>query len=258
MLVDRRPDHDDHVLRGADHRRVHGGPQASGRHRALEQRRGTRLVERVLESSSPSLESARMIGLQATTAPYIVFLTEHDVPTPELLDTLVRAQQSSGADVCSCGFYVEDDDRGRTLRLFTGEPRGLGLIANAYGQVALLRRSLLTDFTAPWPVEGDADWPLLARLSTRGAKIVSVPVPLLTRAFHPGTIGRDPTAALQVVEQFEASLPAGLRERARLAAGLAAASLQASAQDGGLSSPREQGFGALAVRAGRRLTRRRR
>ena len=104
---------------------------------------------------------------------------------------------------------------------FAGDPGGLGVVGNGYGTVALLRRSLLDDPTSPWPTD-DPDWLLLARLRGSGARIVSVPLPLVTQTRQPGTLERNPPGALLVAEQYERVLPDELRSLARLAAGLAA------------------------------------
>ncbi len=100
-----------------------------------------------------------------------LLLDEDDVAEPELVETLVRAQQVSGADVVTCGISVD----GTTRTCFPGEPRALGLLANGYGTVGLVRRSLLDGGSAK------PSWPLLAQLSVSGgAQIVSVPLPLVT------------------------------------------------------------------------------
>lgn len=166
------------------------------------------------------VERTREAGLAATGARWIVFLDAEDVPERDLLETLVRAQAASGADVVSCALRVGSGDD-ITEHYFAGEPGGLGALANSYGTVALIRRSLLEHVTAAWPA-ADPDWPLLAELSTAGARIVSVPLPLVTRATPPGTLERQPTDALLVVEHFERVLPRRLRSLARLAAGLGA------------------------------------
>jgi glycosyltransferase involved in cell wall biosynthesis len=176
-----------------------------------------------LRADGTSVEAARQTGLEAASAPFVVFLDEDDEPAEELLETLVRAQAASGADVVGCGLRVRGENGTPTLHFFLGEPGGLGLLSNSYGSVALIRRTLVDDLATSWPVEGDADWPLLARLSLAGARIVSVPAPLVTRGARPGTIDRHPSDALLVVEQVERTLPSPLRSTARLAAGLAAA-----------------------------------
>ena len=171
----------------------------------------------VIRSTAVSVPAAREEGLRAGSAPWVVFLDEEDVPEPEFVDILVRAQAASGADVVSCGLWCD----GR-VHLFPGEPGGLGILSNGYGTAALLRRDLLDELETTWPVVGDHDWPLLARLSAAGARIVSVPMPLVRRTRRPGTLEREPTDALLVIETLERQLPDQLRLVARLAAGLAA------------------------------------
>jgi hypothetical protein len=212
----------------------------------------------LVRSERASLEAAREAGLQAGEAPWVVFLDEQDEPAAELLETLVRAQAASGADVVSCALRLRSDEGRSEQHFFLGEPGGLGLLSNAYGTVALLRRSLLAELTTPWPVEADADWPLLAGLSCAGARIVSIPTPLVTRSTAPGALDRNPSDALLVLEGFERALPDSVQALGRLAAGLAAASqVPPTTPSGGLvrragSVLRNEGFAELARRAGRR------
>jgi hypothetical protein len=149
-------------------------------------------------------------------APWVLLLDDGDEPDPALVETLARAQKASGADVVTCG--VSD---GETEYFFAGEPGGLGVLANDYGTVALVRRELLADVADP-------EWPLLARLSAAGARIESVPLPLVRRSQPPGTLAREPSDALLVVEHVERALPRPLRSLARLAAGLAADAARAA------------------------------
>jgi O-antigen biosynthesis protein len=164
----------------------------------------------------------RQAGLDQGSAPYVVFLDEEDVPEPELLKTLLAARRATGADVVTCGLRLVLGDGERRLHFFTGDPGGLGAVANAYGNVALFRRAVLSDQTDPPPGARDPDWPLLARLAGAGASIVSVPLALVQRRARPGSAEDDPAAALLVVQQLERALPDPLRGSARLAAGLAA------------------------------------
>jgi glycosyltransferase involved in cell wall biosynthesis len=162
---------------------------------------------------------AKTEALVKGSAPFVLLLEESDKPQERLLATLVRAQQVSGADVVTCGLRVRANG---TTHFFHGDPGGLGLLANHYGTVALVRRSLLDDLTTEWPVEGDAAWPLLTRLAARGANIVSVPAVLVERAAPPGTLERHPSDALLVAQELERALPEPVRGLARLTAGLAA------------------------------------
>jgi glycosyltransferase involved in cell wall biosynthesis len=155
---------------------------------------------------------------------WTLLLGEDDVPEPQLEETLERAQQVSGADVVTCGLFVDG-----TIRLFPGEPRALGLLSNGYGTVALVRRSLLTDEPA---------WPLFARLSLSGARIVSVPIPLATSS--PQTPS-DEEARL-VLDHFERAMPSQLRLLGELVPRLAAR-----------SKPAPVGQPRLARRVARRL-----
>ncbi len=170
-------------------------------------------------------------------AEWVVFLDEGDVPEPTLVATLVRAQQVSGADVVSCGLFLEDGTGGRSVHLFAGEPRALGLLANGYGTVCLLRRSLLGSAGV------DADWPLLAGLSVAGARIVSIPAPLVTQTALPAAHDSHPAEALRVLQRFERALPHDLRFIAELVPRLAADASRSA-------PPRAHG---LARRAARRL-----
>jgi glycosyltransferase involved in cell wall biosynthesis len=154
----------------------------------------------------------RSDDLEQLEGEWILLLDGQDEPAPALVETLVRAQQVSGADVVTCGVELE----GGVIHLFEGEPRALGLLSNGYGTVALVRRELL---------EADdvgAEWPLLARLSLSGARIVSVPIALAVRRRAPATLQSHPEEALRVLKQFERALPHNLRLLAELVPRLAA------------------------------------
>jgi glycosyltransferase involved in cell wall biosynthesis len=153
---------------------------------------------------------------RSTQADWVVLLGDGDVPGPDLVETLVRAQAASGADVVTCGIH-----HNASVTLFLGEPHGLEVLSNAYGTTALIRRELLPDRA---PAGDDPAWSLLARLSTEGARIVSVPLALVERASPPGDILRNPTEALLVAKELERGVPPTLGGLARLAAGLAAPS----------------------------------
>src|SRR6266511_3333541 len=101
----------------------------------------------------------------------IVVRDETDVLHEDCVELLTRAQTVSGAAVVTCGVRLQDG----TERLFLGEPRGVGLLANHYGTVSLVRRSLLPD-----GAERQNPWPLYAQLSLEGATVVSIPRALAT------------------------------------------------------------------------------
>src|SRR5205807_1743442 len=122
-------------------------------------------------------------------------------------ETLVRAQAASGADVVTCGQQLGSD----TQQFFLGEPGGLGVVSNTYGQAALIRRSLLSDDVSQLTAGGDQDWPLFARLALTGAEILSVPQTLIERRHRPDDLERHTADALIVLQEFERQLPRPLR-----------------------------------------------
>ena len=165
-----------------------------------------------------SYENLRVISrLDEGSAPFVVVLDVDDMPEPELLETLVHAQRAAGADAVTCGLRTDS-----TVRFFLGDPGGLGALSNEYGTVALVRRELVGNDDRPWAPEEDADWPRLARLAAAGARIVSVPAPLVRRSMLPGSVERTPADALLALQALEHALPVPLQGAARLAAGLAA------------------------------------
>ena len=173
------------------------------------------VVETRTASRAPAETELPGVG---ASGPFVLRLGADDEAHPDLVETLRRAQAASGADIVSCGVRVRDTG-GETLHLFHGDPGGLGLLFNGYGTVALIRRSLLGD-------KDVVDWPLLARLSVSGARVVSVPAPLVTSSTRPSSLDRDPANALRVAEVFDRALPEALRSLARLATGLAAAAAE--------------------------------
>jgi hypothetical protein len=169
------------------------------------------------------LEAARPTGVsaRADAADFVLVSGPDVVPDPELLDVLIQTQARTGADVVSCGVRVRTDGA-ETPSFFSGDAGGLGALDNVYGTVALIREALL-DAPPASPSEPEADvmWPLLARLAAKGARIVSVPVPLATTDRRPGSVETDPGAALLVAQELEHALPDPLRTTGRLVAGLA-------------------------------------
>jgi glycosyltransferase involved in cell wall biosynthesis len=177
----------------------------------------TALEDQTHERVETIVTDTRQEGLEQGSAPYVVFLDEEDVPDPDLIKTLLAVRAATRADVVTCGLELEDK-----LHFFAGDPRGLGAVTNAYGNVALFRRDVLEAVPPPARGARDADWPLLAGLAGAGASIVSVPAALVRRVAAPGSAEDDPAAALAVVQQLERALADPLRDAARIAAGLAA------------------------------------
>jgi glycosyltransferase involved in cell wall biosynthesis len=157
---------------------------------------------------------SREAGVANASADWIVFVDRDDDPDDDMIEALVAAQAASGADIVTAAVRPADDRHG--VRLFLGDPGPLGLVENQYGVLGLVRRSLLDN---PPDGEVDPDWPLFARLTLAGARIVSIPEPLSTHSGRPGRTGDVPGEGLAVLDAFEQQQIAGLPQ---LAATLAA------------------------------------
>lgn len=218
---------------------VASGEQSAARARALVGTTQSVEVE-VVEADS------RKDGLERTAGEWVVFLDDHDIPDDSFVDTLVDAQVASNADIVTAAVRPKAGG----VQLFLGDPGSLGLVANLYGVVGLVRSELaaaetLTD-------EGpDCDWPLFARLALAGARVVSIPEPLSGHAAETGRIEDVPGAGLSVLEAFEAARD--VSDLPQLAAALAAAYAHASTpRDDGVVV-RESRVAAFARRTKARL-----
>jgi glycosyltransferase involved in cell wall biosynthesis len=148
----------------------------------------------------------RADGLARASAEWLVFLDDDVVPDEGMLEALVAAQASSGADAVTGAVRT-----GKTVRLFLGDPGPLGLIANHYGVIGLLRASLAS---------GEPDWQLFNRIALAGGRIVSVPEPLAAYEGPIASIADVPGEGVEILRAWErAGERPGLAE---LAATLAA------------------------------------
>lgn len=197
-------------------------------------RRAERLAER---THSVAVEvvpaSSRGAGLEAAPADWLLFIDEDDIPDDALLDSLVAAQLATGADVVTAGVRPSDD--AEAVQLFLGDPGSLGLIANQYGVLGLVRRSLAARALAAGPT--DSDWVLMARLAAAGAQFVSIPDTLSEQAGRPASVALTPAEGLAVLEAFEQGDTEVLEGLPLLTATLAAAvaALEAARQSDGVA-----------------------
>jgi glycosyltransferase involved in cell wall biosynthesis len=139
-------------------------------------------------------------------------LEEGDVAEPGIEGALSRAAAVSGADAVTCGISLDG-----TAHLFQGEPRALALLSNGYGTAAFVRRELSEGRG------GEPVWPWLAGLAASGARIVSVPLPLVRATTPPATLETRPDEALAVLRHLESAAPTSARLSAELALRMAAA-----------------------------------
>ena len=164
------------------------GPDSLGRACRLAQQTTAAKVEVVPAAS-------RREGLEDAGSDWVLFLDEEVEPQEGMLEALLAAQSSSGADVVTAGARFGDDLA--RIQLFLGDPRGLGLVENQYGVVGLVRRASIA---GDLPLD---DWALFAHLARSGAVIVSIPEALFVHRGRIGRAGDVPGAGLSVLEAFE-------------------------------------------------------
>jgi glycosyltransferase involved in cell wall biosynthesis len=194
---------------------------------------------------------SRRDGLARSAADWVVFLDDDDAADDTFVDVLVSAQAASNADVVTTAVRTV----GGGVQLFLGDPGALGLIENQYGVVALVRSELAAAHLQGEEAAVDPDWPLFARLTLAGAKIVSVPEPLSGHAGKPGEVVDVPGEGLAVLDAFEEARHAQLRDLPQLAATLAAAHARLAATQDGVAAAPPASVLRRAVRATRRLRR---
>jgi hypothetical protein len=145
-------------------------------------------------------------------ADLVLVVPDGDEPNSQLHATLSQAHAASNADIVTCA--IESDT---VEHYFLGDPGGLGVLGNMYGTVALMRRPLDKE-----PATAESLWPALARAAAAGARIVSVPLPLVRSRRQPATLEDAPAEAFAVVRVLESGDRRTVRSITRLAAGLAA------------------------------------
>jgi glycosyltransferase involved in cell wall biosynthesis len=178
---------------------------------------------RVIRQENAYLGAARNTGWRAAEGDTIIFVDDDDVPFETMIDVLVNALAVSGADVVTCGSHMVSDDiaefapKELRYQLFLGEPRELGVVQNLYGAAtAIYRKSLLERIGGFHERHGLGyeDWRLFAQASLDGARIASVPEPLMRYAVSAdGMLNTMPKFDSQraVLEVFEATMPPTLR-----------------------------------------------
>jgi glycosyltransferase involved in cell wall biosynthesis len=187
--------------------RRRGGPQELDRClRAL--REQTRAPDQVVVVEAES-------DAGAATGDFLFLLDDVDQPEPDCLETFLRAQGASDADVVTCAFRSSDGD---LVSFFLGDARELGLIGNHHGLAGIYRRAIVDlERTAQ-----ESAWRLLASLALARRHIVSIPQPLVRSPRLAENVATAPGDALAVVDAFERAGTPQLRGLPTLAASFVA------------------------------------
>jgi glycosyltransferase involved in cell wall biosynthesis len=155
----------------------------------LLKRVGGRLVRR----QNGYLGAARNTAVREAKGEYICFLDDDDIATPELVQTLVIAIESTGADAVNCmNIFMEESDRSEVLArsdkapkkvsyVPLGGPLALAPTENCIGAAtAIFRKSSLLEIGGYSELRGvgHEDYELYLRLVQAGKKVQVVPLPL--------------------------------------------------------------------------------
>jgi GT2 family glycosyltransferase len=176
-------------------------------------------------------EQARNGGWRSASGELVTFIDDDDVPFDEMVETLWRAREHSGADLAVGGgrFFRADGPptprRGDVVRIPLCEPHELGLISNQYGGPVVLWPRRLLETLGGFTESLVEDWVLLARASLHGARATSPPDPVFWyRQTGSGRHSRDSAAVRdagipQLADVFAGRLPDDLKLLPLLAAG---------------------------------------
>jgi glycosyltransferase involved in cell wall biosynthesis len=152
-----------------------------------------RMGGRLIRRQNGYLGAARNTALQATEAEYICFLDDDDYAFPKLIETLVRAAESTGADVVNClNVYMPESHRYQMIPRAAeggfkvgyvpiGGPLSIASTENTLGAAtALIRTSALREVGGYTELKGvgHEDYELFLRMLQAGKRIEIVPQPL--------------------------------------------------------------------------------
>jgi glycosyltransferase involved in cell wall biosynthesis len=172
-------------------------PEAWAELDKLRSRTGPRPI-RIVDTPDIGLGPARNAGVRFAKGEYLCFVDDDNIARPHMIETFVRAAQTSGSDILTC-FHVtfegddipaEEEKRDNNIEalgyLPLGGAVGLGFFRNAFGDAnGLIRRNVfekLHGFAEPGgPGE---DWELYARAALAGCRVNVIPEVLYWYRLH--------------------------------------------------------------------------
>ena len=143
---------------------------------------------RILREKNKYLGAARNAGTRAAKGERILYLDDDNVLFKSAVSTLVRAMDSSGADICTCfqkvlyGEAVPASEKTGYIQYITlGGSLDVGFIENSFGDAnAMVRREVFKKIGYQVELVGRTgeDWEFFARAILAGLKFRVVPEPL--------------------------------------------------------------------------------
>lgn len=152
-----------------------------------------RVNGRLVRQENAYLGAARNCAIRASSGEYILFLDDDDIAIPELVETLVLAAETTGADAVNCmNIFMDETLRGEVLSrsekapskvsyVPLGGPLALAPTENCLGAAtALFRKSALTEIGGYTELQGvgHEDYELFIRLLQADKLLTIVPRPL--------------------------------------------------------------------------------
>lgn len=150
----------------------------------IEARCDCRFPTKVVRIKNSYLGAARNSAVAASSGEFILFHDDDNVSCPDMIEKLVQAQQSSGADILTSFNYVFEQEVGADLSI-SFFPLGRGgefsFVRNRFGDAnALVRRATFDALSGFSELRGVGweDWEFFLRAYIQGFSISVVPLPL--------------------------------------------------------------------------------
>jgi glycosyltransferase involved in cell wall biosynthesis len=124
---------------------------------------------------------------------FLFFMDDDNLAHPNEIESFVKAQNRTGADLLSCPFNRVRDDKFVCKWLPLGPAKVVGYFVNSYGDTnSMIRKSVFADvggFDTTMNFGGE-DWELLMRATMKGHSLEIIPEALMTYREHDGNYSK--------------------------------------------------------------------